>query len=666
MKALFSRDTAPGDVSATRSGEESADLRPLFAPLALGRLMLPNRVVMTAVKLGYSTTKGEVTERHIAFYVRRTRGGVGLITSEPMWVQVNGRELPTQLGIHEDSLTGGLKRLADAVHAAGGRIMAHINHAGRAANPMLVPAGQLVSASDVICPANGVTPRALHRGEIAEIVSAFGHAGRRALEAGFDALEVPFSHGYLVHQFLSPHTNRRTDEYGGTLQDRLRFGREVIAAVRSAVGPGFPIIVRMNATDYVEGGLTISDAIEIALALEAMGVQGLSITSGTMCESVPFCLYPTGTPKANLLPMASRIRGSIKLPVIVAGRIRTPAVAQEALVTGQTDLIGLGRPLLADPDWVRKTRAGDEGAILLCAACHQGCLAELRKGHGTGCAFNPLTGREADGELTPAAQPKRVMVAGGGPAGLEAAFVAAQRGHRVTLYEQNDHLGGQFHLAAKPPYKEGFLDVIRYLELMARRAGVQIRLRTKVTAQTVLREKPDAVILAVGGIPLTVPFPGLEESRWFLASDLLEEAVEVETLSALVIGAGLVGLETADFLTARGKKVTLVEMLPDVGMDMDPLAKAMVLKRLSQHGVTMHVNTKVTRLTKDTAFARRGDEEIELPIETVVLAVGVRPNRELTDALADTDLAIHVIGDALEPRKAIDAIQEGFEVALKL
>jgi 2,4-dienoyl-CoA reductase-like NADH-dependent reductase (Old Yellow Enzyme family) len=243
----------------------------LFQPLRIGNLTLPNRVVMTTIKLGYSNQQGAMTDRHIAFYTRRARGDAALITSEPMFVQANGRELPTQLGIHDDALTPGLRRLTDAVHANGGRIMAHINHAGRAANPKLVPHGERVSASDVLCPANQVTPRPLSRAGIAEAVGAFGAAARRVRAAGFDAIEIPFSHGYLIHQFLSPHTNRRSDEYGGPLENRLRFGREVFFAIREQVGASFPIVVRMNAVDYVEGGLNIEDALEIARALGKWG-----------------------------------------------------------------------------------------------------------------------------------------------------------------------------------------------------------------------------------------------------------------------------------------------------------------------------------------------------------------------------------------------------------
>jgi 2,4-dienoyl-CoA reductase-like NADH-dependent reductase (Old Yellow Enzyme family)/thioredoxin reductase len=639
---------------------------PLFTPLRLGLLTLPNRVVMTAVKLGYATEAGEVTDRHVAFYVRRAEGEVGLLTTEPLYVQRSGRELPTQLGIDDDALIPGLERMVKAVHRAGGRIMAHINHAGRAANPRLVPEGQRVSASAVLCPANEVLPRALSRSEAHDVIAAFAAAARRARQAGFDALEIPFSHGYLVHQFLSPHTNCRRDEYGGSPEKRLRFGAEVLRAVRRETGPDFAIVVRLNATDYVDGGLTLEDGLDIAQSLRALSVNALSVTSGTMCESVPFCLYPTGTPKAHLLPMAARMRDVSGLPVVVAGRIRSPAVAREALATQSTDLVGLGRPLLADPDWVRKAQVGDEDAILLCAACHQGCLAQLRKGRGTHCMFNPLTGRESEIQLKRTAKPRRVVVVGGGPAGLEAAMVAAQRGHRVSLLEQGDRLGGQLNLAARAPHKEEFLDAVRYLALMAERAGVQTQLRTYATAASLLAEQPDVVIVAAGSTPLTIPFPGLDQTRWRLATDALQGETAIETASAFMIGGGLIGLEAADFLAARGKQVTLVEMLPEVGADMDRLAKSMLLKRLGERRVAIHTSTRVTHLTPTAAIAEQHGREVQFPIETVVLAVGLVANHELADALEGSGLEHHVVGDAAKPRQVPEAIWEAFEVAARL
>jgi len=634
---------------------------PILQPFRVGALSLPNRVVMTTVKLGYAPPDGQVTDRHVAFYRRRAIGGVGLLTTEPLYVHLQGRELPSQMGIHTDGMVGGLTRMVGEVHDAGGRIMAHLNHAGRAANPKLVGEGNLFSASDVPCPANQGIPRALTLEEIRGVVRSFGDAARRAREAGFDAVEIPFSHGYLIHQFLSPHSNRRQDEYGGNLRNRVRFGLEVLAAVRESLGPDIPLVVRMNATDYVEGGLVLEDAVVLAGIVEKEGVDVLSVTSGTMCETVPFCLYPAGTPEAHLLPMAARIRERSGLPVIVAGRIRTPAVARRALETGQTDLIGLGRPFLADPDWVLKVRAEDEEAILLCAACHQGCLGPLRKGEGTGCLANPLTGRESRFTFRPAEAPRKVVVVGGGPGGLKAAAVAASRGHQVTLFEEKDHLGGQLSLAAEAPHKEGFTDVIRNLELAARRSGVAIHLSTRVEKDGLLAINPDAVILATGGVPMTALFPGLANMAWATAGDVMEGKVPLQAATFLVIGGGLVGLEAADFLSARGKRVTLVEVLEDVGTKLDPLPRAMLMKRLQAKGVQIHTRTRVLRIEPEFAEVEEEGKTFRIQADLVVVAVGVQANRELADQLTGSGLEMHLVGDVREPRGAGEAILEGLQ-----
>jgi 2,4-dienoyl-CoA reductase-like NADH-dependent reductase (Old Yellow Enzyme family)/thioredoxin reductase len=661
-----------------RAMAEQANTETLFQPLTIAGLQLPNRVMMTTVKLGYGNPQGEVTERHVAFYVRRAEGDVGLIATEPLYVHSNGREIPTQLGIHDDALTPGLRRLADAVHAAGGRMMAHINHAGRVANPKLVPEGERVSASAVLCPANQVTPRPLTLQEIPAYVHYFAQAARRVRDAGFDAIEIPFSHGYLIHQFLSPHTNRRKDAYGGSLENRMRFGQEVIAAVREAVGDNpstgsghrFPIVVRMNARDYVKGGLTIEDAEEIAPLLERMGVDALSVTSGTMCESAAYCLYPIGTPKAHLLPMSARIRSRVSIPVAVAGRIRTPDVAREALALGQADWIGLGRPFLADPDWVRKTQAGDEVAILRCAACHQGCLTELRKGHGTSCLFNPLTGREAEVQVTPAERPRRVMVAGGGPAGMEAAIIAAQRGHHVTLYERDDRLGGRFREAAQAPYKEEFTDLIRYQQVQLQRTGVEVHLNATVTPEKVAAEAPDVVVVATGAQPIVTPFPGLEESRWTTAYDILDGRSEVSTPTAFIVGAGTTGMETAEYLAERGIQCVVVKRRPEIGGKLDPLARMLLLRRLESLGVQVRTGVEVLRFETDeqgqTIVVARpwphqeDAPELRFPTETVIIGMGLYADPSLADALDRPD--VYTIGDCVDPREVLDAVYEGFEV----
>ena len=443
-----------------------------------------------------------------------------------------------------------------------------------------------------------------------------------------------------------------------------------MAAVRDEIGAGFPLIIRMNAGDYVEGGLTIEDGERIAPILESWGVHALSITSGTMCESPAFCLYPMATPKAHLAPMAARIRGKVSIPVAVAGRIRTPGVAREILSMEQADWIGLGRPFLADPDWVKKTAAGDEESILRCAACHQGCLTELRKGHGTSCMFNPLTGRESEITLTAVQEPRGVMVIGGGPAGMEAAIIAAQRGHRVTLHEKDDRLGGRFREAAQVPYKEEFSDLIRYQQVQLARNGVEIHLNSRITSAEVNEEDPEVVIIAVGAEPIVPPFPGLEETRWMTAYDLLDGRAQVATSTAFIVGAGTAGLETAEFLAQNGVRCTVVKRRPELGASLDPLSRNLLLRRLESQGVDVRTGLEVVRFEttegQTTVIANSWPDgestpPHRLPAETVIISLGLRSDPSLSDSLGDRE-NVFSIGDSVAPREALDAILEGFEV----
>jgi NADPH-dependent 2,4-dienoyl-CoA reductase/sulfur reductase-like enzyme len=355
----------------------------------------------------------------------------------------------------------------------------------------------------------------------------------------------------------------------------------------------------------------------------------------------------------------------------VAGRIRTPDVARETLALGQADWIGLGRPFLADPDWVSKTEAGDEVAILRCAACHQGCLTELRKGHGTSCLFNPLTGRESEVQITLAERPRQVTVAGGGPAGMEAAIIAAQRGHHITLYERVDRLGGRFRQAAQVPYKEEFADLIRYQQVQLQRTGVEVHLNTQVTPEMIAAEQPDAVVIATGTQPIVPAFPGLKESRWMTAYDLLDGRAEVSTRTAFIVGAGTAGMEVAEYLAGRGIRCIVVKRRPEIGGKLDPLAWALLLRRLESLGVEVRTGVEVVRFETDeqgqtTVFAQpwprqEGAPELRFPAETVIIALGLRADRSLADALAGQP-DVYTIGDCVEPREVLDAVYEGFEV----
>jgi 2,4-dienoyl-CoA reductase-like NADH-dependent reductase (Old Yellow Enzyme family)/thioredoxin reductase len=636
-----------------------------FDPIRIRRLTLANRLVMAPVKTGYGNAAGEVTQRHLDFYARRAQGGVGLIIPEPMYVHPSGRELPTQIGIHEDRLVPTLRRLTEVIHWHGVKVAAHLNHAGRMANPKAA-SPPVLSASPVPCPAVGVIPQAIPPEGIFTVIGWFRDAARRAREAGFDAVELQFGHGYLVSQFLSPLVNRRGDEYGGDLAGRFRFAGELLFGVRDAVGPDFPVICRISGEEYVPGGLTIEESREIAWWLQALSADALHVGGGTACEAPAWFFQHMALPRGDFLRAAALIRQAVSIPVIAVGRLGDPELIKAALAEGKADLVALGRPLVADPFFPSKMLGGAYDAIRYCAACLDGCLGRVKAGEGLRCAINPSVGREGEPRPRRVARWRRVFVVGGGPAGMEAALTAAARGYHVELFEARETLGGQAALAALPPHKEGCRAVTDSLAAAVRRAGIPVHAGTRTTVDELVKGYPDAVIVATGAEPIVPAIPGLAEFGFSTGHQVLRGEAEVGP-RVLVIGGGMVGMEVAEFLAAQGRAVTVIEMLPEVARDMEPIARALLLKRLHALPVTLLTGATVTGISPEEILAERGGEEFHLaPVDTVVVAAGMRPVDELSRGLRDLEVEVHVIGDAQRPRRIFDAVHEGYAVGCRV
>jgi 2,4-dienoyl-CoA reductase-like NADH-dependent reductase (Old Yellow Enzyme family) len=480
----------------------------LFSPVSIGTMKLNNRIVMPPMATNFATAEGYPTDRLIAYYQERAKGGVGYLNTEHTGIIRQGKASANMLMISSDDHIAPLKHLVDAVHAVSGKIVVQINHAGRQTSSA-VTGMPIVAPSPLPVTSVAETPRELTIPEIEGIVEAFAAAAERVKKAGADGVELHMAHGYLLCAFLSPFSNRRTDAYGGDLTGRTRCPIEVLRAVRRRVGPDYPIICRLSGDEYVEGGLKIDQTCRIARLLEQNGADALHISA---CNATSGYLNhpPYYVEECVFVPLAEAVKAVVHIPVITVGRIKDPVTADRIIREGKADLVSMGRALIADPHLPAKALAGRFDEITPCISCNR-CVLYFRKG-GMRCAVNPEAGYEIQSRFSKTARPRKVWIAGGGPGGLKAAEIAANRGHRVTLFEKTLLLGGKMRLAAMPPKKEGLLDFVHYLERRVKALGVKIELGKTLTAAMVEEGKPDVVIVAAGAVPLRPNWPGVDQS----------------------------------------------------------------------------------------------------------------------------------------------------------
>ena len=636
----------------------------LFEPISIGSMKLKNRIVLAPMATHYADENGAVTTRLKNYYAERARGGVGLIIIESGYIHPLGRGGLRRLGLHHDGLIKGLKELVGLVHAEGSKISSQLHHAGKQVNVMALHGIYPVSSSSIPAAMEGVVPKTLKIQEIEELVEAFGQAARRSLEAGFDAILIHAAHGYLIHQFLSPCSNARKDLYGGTFFRRIRFLKEVVHHCREVVGRDYPLMVRISASEFIPGGITLKDAQKISRYLEAWGVDAIHVSGGTH-ETQEMELPPMDIPRGCLVPLAEGIKKVVRIPVATVGRIVDPQMAEDILREGKADLITLGRALLADPEFPKKTREGKIEDIRPCIGCLQGCRDRLYEGHPITCLVNASAGFEMEYRLKTAEKHKKVVIIGGGPGGMEAARVAAYRGHEVTLYEKNDHLGGQFHLASLPPHKGEIKFFLEYLTRQIKKLGVKVHLNQKMTPDKLSQIQADVIILATGGIINKPEIPGIDQENVFTAWEVLANPERVGE-NVLVVGGGAVGAETGEFLVDLQKEVTLIDMVKEIALDAERTHRKLLLRRLGEKGVKVRVMTQAKAIRKEGVEVEFNGQKEILPADTVVLATGVKENKELEECLKGLKVEFYKIGDCQSPRKAIDAIHEGFRTAFQI
>ncbi len=647
----------------------------LLEPCTIGSLAIRNKIFLAPMSLNL-TEDGYVTDRMIRFFEERAKGGAGLlIIGDGIVDSPQGNNVKDSTAIDDDRYIPSLKRLTDAVKRHGARIAIQLSHGGRRAGRVNrdgyldVTRGRIpVAPSELPHPMPGyVVPRELTREEIGQIVGKFGDAAARAVEAGFDAVGLHCAHMYLCGEFLSPWANRRTDEYGGSLERRVRFVAEVLEAMRAGAGAGVPLLVRMNGQEP-EGGNSLEEIRRIAAKFEALGVNAISVSVGFGAPIKASGFIPSVAPmRASdgcIVSLAENIKSAVRIPVIVSNKLGTVSDAERIVAEGRADMVALGRPLIADPFLPAKAAANMLDAIVPCIYCGQGCIQNvLERDSAVACTVNPEVAREGEILLLPSDRKKTIAVAGGGPAGMMAARILAQRGHRVVLFEKEARLGGKMRQALVPPGKGNVEMLLRHLEDGLKKAGVDVRAGEAFRPE--MAAGVDVVIVAFGGKDAVPPIPGIEKGCVVSAADVLLGNVEVSD-PVVIIGGGQVGAEVAEHLAEAGRRVAVVELLGQLAVGMPSIARLPLLCRLEELGVEVLTQAAAKEITDEGVVVAHKGRVSRLPSRTVVIAAGSVPGGAVPEAIRKVVPESYAIGDAAEPGGFLEAIRAAFEIAAKI
>ncbi|SHO47591.1 FAD-dependent oxidoreductase [Desulfopila aestuarii] len=657
---------------------------PLFQPWQIGQLTIKNRIFMPAMHLNMCKNF-VVSDQLVEFYRARAAGGAGLISVGYATVdEFSGT--PLNIGAHDDGFIPGLSTLATAMHEEGALCAVQLNHAGRYNASFFLGGQQPVAPSPVPSRLTRETPRELTAEEIETTITRFADAAGRVREAGFDVVEILAGTGYLISAFLSPFTNQREDEYGGSLENRMRFGIEVMRAVKKRIGHDFPLMVRINGNDFMPGGIGADDLKTFAVALTEAGVDALCINVGWHEAQVPQIV--TKVPRGVFAYMAREIRERVNVPVIASHRINDPAAARHLLALGYCDAVAVGRALITDPEFPNKAARGADDSIIHCVACGQGCFDHIFKMKPIECVCNPRASHEKKRVAVQVDVPKKVMVVGGGIAGMAAALAAAERGHSVQLFEKSMRLGGQLHLAGSPPGRGEFLVFANDMTRLIGESDVVVTMNSVVDKAMLEKEQPDELILATGGTPIAPVIPGVDLPHVVQAWDILSGRRQAGR-RVVVIGGGAVGVETALMLAEEGtltgeelkfllvnqvedpeklyrlattsaREVVMVEMIDALGANFGKSTRWSMLQDVGRYGITPVMNARVMSITETGVRMMVGNENTEIQADTVVLAVGTRSENSLKSVADQLGISCTVVGDAREPGTVFEANHQGF------
>ena len=683
----------------------------LFSPLKIGKLELKNRILMPAIHLMYNMD-GYANERFNEFYWHRAQGGAALIVVGGCRFDEYGGS-PGMMSLQDDSFIPGYQDFTEGMHARGAKVGVQLYHAGAYAHSIANDGREALAPSAVFSKFTKEMPREITKDEMKTVIEKWAAAAVRAKEAGFDLVEISASAGYLISQFLSPKTNLRTDEYGGSWENRTRFPLEVVAAVRKAVGADFPICFRIAGSDLVPGSNTNEDAVAFARLLEAAGVDLINVTGGWHESIIP---QLTGDlPRGGFTYLAAAVRDAVKTPVAASNRINDPDLAEKILTLGEADLVSIGRPLIADPDWPKKAQGGEERLIRRCVSCNQGCLAKTFFAQPVECLVNARAGLEFEAvQHFPAEAPKSILVVGAGPAGCEFAIVAAQRGHRVTIWEKGSRIGGQVLWAAAPHAKREFLAYVTYLENMLQKLCVTLVLNKCASAEAVQAAGFDAVVTATGNSPSILELPGKDTIPVYSAHDIFEGKA-IAGRNVVIVGGGAVGCECADFLAydaARSpeeiyfmltqgseppekilefanktrRNISIVDMAK-IGTGFEPGTAWPLMKELNRFGVQQYPFAKILNMTDDsvelTYVQQKSREQkarerepgirepeqvlsLSIPCDTIVIGTGSVPNAALFRALSPVCKEVYNIGDSDTVGNILAATKTAAALAAKI
>ncbi|WP_052352741.1 NAD(P)/FAD-dependent oxidoreductase [Neobacillus dielmonensis] len=644
----------------------------LFSNGKIGNLELKNRVIMTAMGTGFANADGTPSERIMRYYEERAKGGVGLIVTEVTRVNDDhGKASDAQLSVSNDAVIEPLRKFAERIHSYGTKLFLQLHHPGRQNASVAIGGQPVVGPSAIPCGLMQEETRALTTEEVESLVQDFVNGAKRAKAAGVDGIELHGAHGYLINQFLSPYTNKRTDKYGGSFENRLLFLEEIILGIRKECGD-YPLMVRLTVEEFLdtigapEKGIDLETGVKIVQALEKLGIDAIDVSSG-IYETMNTIVEPTSYPQGWRTHLSKAVKEAVQIPVIAANVIRKPEFAEELLESGIIDFVGIGRGLLADPEWVNKTAGGRECDIRNCISCLH-CFESIFAG-SLECAVNPRMGRELQfDQLQTDGDGKTIAIIGAGPAGLESARVLAERGFKPVVFEKEATIGGQLLLANKPPQKEKIDWLIEYLDTQTKKLGVEIRLNTEATVEGLRKLDPYAVFVATGADAFVPPIKGADGEHVYTPTEILSGSVELQNKRIAVIGSGMTGLETAELLAEQGNTVTVFEMADMIGPGAYFQNLIDVTTKLAKLGVHMLPGHKLQKISYDRILLEKvaTKENVECPVDAVVLSLGVRPNNKIVDTIKANFTNVKVIGDVNAPRKIAQAIKEGYTEAYNL